>query len=140
MSHTALRSEFSDLIDLDAPVDQMLDVDRRILRMHQARDRIFQLAPVNHDRGIHGKEIVLAGMVDMQVGVENVANIPELEPVLLQLIFDHVLVRLHPAHSQRFHDLVRAVAGIRRDRPSAAEYQHVEHRSAARAAAIASEH
>jgi hypothetical protein len=43
-------------------------------------------------------------------------------------------------HAERLHDLVRAVAGIDQYRPSAAEYQHAEHLSAARAAAIVSEH
>jgi hypothetical protein len=41
----------------------MLAVDRRILRMHQAGNRIFELAPVDDDPGVHGEEIVLASVV-----------------------------------------------------------------------------
>src|SRR5690606_41929719 len=38
------------------PVDQVLDVLRRIARPRQAGDRIFQLAPVDDDRGRHRED------------------------------------------------------------------------------------
>jgi hypothetical protein len=60
--------------------------------------------------------------------------------MFLQLVLDHGFVALQAAHAERFHDLVRAVAGIDQDRRGAAEYQHAEHQHAAGAAAIAPEH
>ena len=73
------------------------------------------------DGCVHGKEVVLAGMVDMQVRVQDVAHVAELQPVFLELILDHILMRLHPAHAERFHDLVGAIAGVDQDRPGSAE-------------------
>jgi hypothetical protein len=49
-------------------------------------------------------------------------------------------VGLQPAHAERFHDLVGAVAGVDQDRPRTAENEHAEHRHAADAAAIAPKH
>src|ERR1700691_144720 len=79
-------------------------------------------------------------MVDMQVRVQDVTNVSEPQAVFLQLVFDHVLVGLHAAHSQRFHDLVGAVAGIDDDRQSAAENKKPKDRYPPRSAAIASQH
>jgi len=121
-------------------IDQMLDVDRGILRMHQAGDRIFKLAPVEDDRGVHGKEIVLAGVVDVQMRVQDVAHVAEPQSVLLELVLDHVLVRLHAAHAERLHDLVGAVARVDHHRPGAAEHQKAQRWHPPRAAAIAPEH
>jgi hypothetical protein len=121
-------------------IDQMLDVDRGILRMHQAGHRIFELAPIEDNRGVHGKEIVLAGVVDVQMGVQDVAHVAEPQPVLLELVLDHVLVRLHAAHAERLHDLVGAVAGVDHHRPGAAEHEKAQRRHPPRATAIAPEH
>jgi hypothetical protein len=52
---------------------------------------------------------------------------------------DHVLMILQPAHTQRFHDLVGAVAGVDHDRIFAAEDQEAEGEHAASAAAVAAE-
>jgi hypothetical protein len=52
------------------PLDQVLDVGLGVLRVHQAGDRAFQLAPVDHHGGVHREVVVLAGMVDVQVGVQ----------------------------------------------------------------------
>ena len=108
--------------------------------MHQTGHREFQLAAVDHHRGIHGEQIVFAGVVDVQVRVQDVTDVAETQAMFLQLVLDHGFVALQAAHAERFRDLVRAVAGIDQDRPSAAEYQRAEHQNAARAAAIASEH
>ena len=69
-------------------------------------NRIFELAPVDDGRRVHGKEVVLPRVIDVQMGMEDVAHVAELEPMLLELILDHVLVGLHAAHSERFHDLI----------------------------------
>src|SRR5262249_37599345 len=62
------------------------------------------------------------------------------QAMFLELVLDHGFVALQAAHAERFHDLVRAVAGIDQDRPGAPEYQHAEHQHAAGATAIAPEH
>jgi len=57
-----------------------------------------------------------------------------------ELVLDHVLVELKPAHAQRFHDLIGAIAGVDHDRVGAAEDQEAERQDAAGAAAVAPEH
>ena len=74
------------------------------------------------------------------MGVQDVADVAEPQTMFLELVLDHGFVALQAAHAERFHNLVRAVAGIDQDWPGAAEYQHAKHRSAAGAAAVASEH
>jgi hypothetical protein len=91
------------------PVDQVFDVDRRVLRMHQAGHRVFQLAAVEDDRRVHGEEVVLR--------VQHIADVAEPQAVFLELVVDHGLVGLQPAHAERFHDLAGAVAGVDQDRP-----------------------
>ena len=101
-------------------VDQVFDVGRRILRMHEAGDGIFELPAIDDHRRIHRKEIILAGVVDVQVGVQHEANVAHAHAMLGQLIFDHVLMELQPAHAQRLHDLVRSVTGVDENRIGAA--------------------
>ena len=122
------------------PVDQMLDVGQRILRVHQAGDGVLEFAPVHADGRVHREQVVLAGMVDVQVGVQHVSNVPHAHAVLRQLVLDHVLVELQAAHAERFHDLVRAVAGVDHDRPRTTEDEEAEGRHPARAAAVAPQH
>ena len=57
--------------------------------------------------------------------------------MLGKLVLDHVLVKLEPAHAERLHDLIRAVAGVDENRIGPAEDQKSERRHAAGAAAIA---
>ena len=111
-----------------------------ILRMHQARDRIFHLAAVEDHRGVHREQVVLAGVVDVQMRVHDVAHVAHAHAVLGELVLDHVLVELQAAHAERFHDLVGAVAGVDHHRPGAAQDQEAQRRHAARAAAVAAEH
>ena len=122
------------------PVDQMLDVGRGILRMHQAGDRIFQLAPVDDHGRVHREEFVLACMVDMQVRVQHVAHIAHPHAVFRELVLDHVLVELEAAHAEALHDLVVAIAGIDHDGPGSAQDQKAIGRHTARATAIAPQH
>ncbi len=98
----------------------MFDVGRGILRMHQARDRIFEFAPVDGDGRVHREQIVLAGVVDMQMGVQHIAHVAHAHAVAHELVLDHVLVILQAAHAQSFHDLIGAVAGVDDDRTGAA--------------------
>ena len=122
------------------PVDQMLDVGGRVLRMHEARYGIFKLAAVDHDRRVHREEVVLAGVVDVQVGVEDVADVAELEAVPGELVLDQVLVELEPAHAEGLHDRVRAIARVDQHGPRPAQDQKAERRHPAGPAAIAAEH
>ena len=117
-------------------LDQMLDVGLRILRMHQAGNRAFQLAAVDHGRGVHREVIVLAGMIDVQMGVQDVSDITGLEVVAGELVFDHVLMELQPAHAEAFHDRIVAIAGVHEDRPRAAEDKITIDRDTGRPSAI----
>ena len=108
--------------------------------MHQAGDGIFQLAPVDADRRVHREQIVLAGMIDMQMCMQNETHVAELHAMTRELVLDHVLVELQPAHAERFHDLVGAESGIDQDRPRPAHDQKAEREHAARAPAILPEH
>ena len=122
------------------PVDQVLDVGRRILRVHQAGDRIFEFLAVEDDRGVHRKQVVLAGVVDMQMGVADEADVAHAHAVARELVLDHVLMELQAAHAERFHDLVGAVAGVDHDRIGAADNQKAQRQHPARAPAVAAEH
>jgi hypothetical protein len=75
-------------------VNQVLDVGRRILRMHKSGDGVFQLLSVHHDRGAHREQVVLAGVIDMQVRVHNETHVAEPQSMPRQLVLDHVLVEL----------------------------------------------
>ena len=108
--------------------------------MHQAGDGIFQLLAVEHDRRVHRKQIVLAGVVDVQMGVADEADVAHAHAVARELVLDHVLVELQAAHAQRFHDLVGAIAGVDHDRIGTADDQKAQRQDAAGAAAVAPQH
>ena len=108
--------------------------------MHQSGDGIFKLLAVEHDRRVHGKQVVLAGVVDVQMGVADVADVAHPYTVARELILYHVLVKLKPAHAQRFHDLVGAIAGVDHHRIGTADDQEAQRQDAASPAAIAAEH
>ena len=79
-------------------------------------------------------------MVDLEMGVHDIAHIAHPHAVPGELVLDHVLVELEAAHAEALHDLVVAVAGIDHHRPGPAEDQEAIGRHAAGAAAIAAEH
>ncbi len=72
--------------------------------------------------------------------VADVADVAHPHAVARELVLDHVLVELKPAHAERFHDLVGAIAGIDHHRIGTAEDQKAERQDTAGAAAIAAEH
>jgi hypothetical protein len=76
----------------------------------------------------------------MQMGVTDIADVAHAHAVARELVLDHVLVELEPAHAQRFHDLVGAVAGVDHDRIRTAGDQKAERQDAAGPAAIAAEY
>ena len=122
------------------PLDQVLDIGLRVLRMHQARDRTLQLPPVHDDRRVHREMIVLAGMIDVCVRMTDVPHVPDLDAVFGKLVLDHVLVVLQPAHPERFHDRVVAIAGIDDDRIAATDDQEAVHRHPFGPSTSATEH
>lgn len=79
-------------------------------------------------------------MVDMEMGVQDVAHVAHPDAVPRELVLDHVLVELQPPHAEAFHDLVVAVAGVHHDRPGAAEDQEAVCWNPPRAAAISAKH
>ena len=121
-------------------LDQMEDVGFGVLRIHDAGYRKFHLAPVDDDGGVHREVIVLAGMVNVQVRVHDVADVPRLQPMVCQLVFDHVSMVLEPSHSEGFHDGVVAIPGIDQDRIFAARYQESTDRHATHPTAIVAQH
>ena len=108
--------------------------------MHQAGDGIFQFLAIDDDRGVHREQIVLAGMVDMQMGMADEAYIAHAHAVARKLVLDHVLMELQAAHAERFHDLIGAVTGVDHDRIGAADNQKAQRQHAACAPAVAAEH
>ncbi len=96
------------------------------------------LAVDDHGR-IHRKEVILAGVVDVQVRVQYEADVAHAHTMLGKLILDHVLVELQPAHAERLHDLVRAVASVDHNRISAAKDQKSQRQHTAGAPAVAAE-
>jgi len=45
--------------------------------------------------------------------VADETDIAHAHAVACELVLDHVLMELEPAHAERFHDLIGAVAGCR---------------------------
>ena len=70
-----------------------------------------------------GKLVVLAGVVDVQVGVADVADVAGRDAVAGELALQRLVVGLEAAHAERFHDGVVAEAGVDDDRVLAAEDQ-----------------
>ncbi len=122
------------------PLDEVLDVGLGVLRVHEPRHRVLHLAPVEDDRRRHREAVVLAAVVDVHVGVADVADVADAHAVARELVLDHVLVELEAAHAERLHDRVVAVAGVDHDRVLPAEDQEAVDGHAAGAAAVAAEH
>ena len=99
------------------PVDVVLHVLRRVLLAHQPGGGVLELAPVHHDRRRHREALVLAGVVDVAVGVEHRGDVPDRDAVRPECVLElHVLV--DPAlHPEAPHDLGVAGAGVDEDRP-----------------------
>ena len=108
--------------------------------MHEAGDRALELAAVDHDRRVHREQVVFAGMIDMEMRVQNVTDIAELQAVSGELVLDHILMELQPSHAERFHDRIVAVAGIDQHRILAAEDQIAVDRHAPGPPAFMAEH
>src|SRR5216684_1718933 len=60
--------------------------------------------------------------------------------VACELVLDHVLMELEPAHAECFHDLIGAVAGVNDDWIGASGNEKAERQHTARAPAVAAEH
>ena len=118
-------------------VDQMLDVGGRVLRMHQPGNGIFELAPIEDDRRVHREQVILARVVDVQMRVADEAHVAHPHAVARELVLDHVLMKLQPAHAERFHDLVGAIAGIDHDWIRTTQDQEAERQDPAGPAAVA---
>ena len=96
-------------------VDQVLDVLRRVLRAHETGDRVLQLAAVDRDGGGVREEVVLARVVDVEMGVQDVADVAHLDPVPGERVVQNLLAGLDPAHPEPFHDLDVPVSGVHED-------------------------
>ena len=87
------------------PVDQVLHVGRRVLLAHQAGDGVLELAAVDdHGRPVHREVRVVAGVVDVQMGVQDVADVLHLQPVLLELPLHPLAVAPPALHAEVAHD------------------------------------
>src|SRR5581483_8909420 len=98
------------------PVDVVLDVLRRVLLAHQPGNRVLELAPVHHHRRRQRKAVVLAGVVDVAVGVQHGGDVLDRHAVLRQLVLELHLLRDVPLHAEPAHDLGVAGAGVDEER------------------------
>src|SRR3569833_4749333 len=79
-------------------------------------------------------------MIDVQMGVTDIADVAHSHAMAHQLVLDHVLMELQAAHAERFHDLVGPIAGVHDDRIGPAEDQEAQRQHPPGAAAIAPQH
>ena len=103
-------------------VDVVLDVLGRVLRAHQAGGRELELAPGHHHRR-RGEAIVLAGVVDVRMRVQDPADVAETDAVPGQLALEPLLLGRVADHAQAPHDLRARRAGVHEDRIASAEQQ-----------------
>ena len=103
------------------PVDVVLDVLRRILLAHQAGDRVLELLALHDDGRRHREPVVLPRVVDVVVGVQDVADVLGLETVLCELIFQLLLLADPAGHAEPLHDLRVGRTGVHEDGVVAAQ-------------------
>ena len=119
----------------------MLDVGRGVLLAHQARDRVLELAAVDDDGGpVHRELVVVAGVVDVQMGVQDVADVLHLEAVLGELLLHALLVAPPAGHAEVAHDRRVAEARVDDDRRLAAGDEEAERRDLLRLSGLEREH
>src|SRR5439155_22094584 len=109
-------------------VDEMLDVFGGILLAHQTRYRVLELAAVDDHRRRVGEAVVLTGVVDVQVRVQNPAHVLRRKAEVGELRLEHLLFRDPALHAEPVHDLRALRAGVDHDRVLAAEDQEAERR------------
>ena len=122
------------------PVDEMLDVLGGILLAHQARDGELQLTPVDHDRRPDREAVVLAGVIDVQVGVQDPPDVIGRQVELRELVLQLHLLGHVPGHAQPLHDSGVAGAGVDEDGLLPAEDQEPECRDPLPYPHVAPEH
>src|SRR5712692_2489805 len=105
------------------PVDEVLDVLGGVLLAHQPGDRVLELTPVDHDRGRAREAVVLAGVVDVKVGVQDPADVLRLQAVAPELALQPLLLGDVAGHPESGHDLRAARPGVDEDRVVPAEDQ-----------------
>jgi hypothetical protein len=111
------------------PVDEVLHVGRRVLLAHQAGDGVLELAAVDHHgRPVHREVRVVAGVVDVQMGVQDVAHVLHLQPVLLELALHPLAVAPPALHAEVAHDRRLAEARVDHDRRLPADDEEAERR------------
>ena len=122
-------------------VDEVLDVGRGVLLAHQARDRVLELAAVDDDgRPVHRELVVVAGVVDVQMGVQDVADVLHLEAVLGELLLHALLVAPPAGHAEVAHDRRIAEARVDDDRGLAAGDEEAERRHLLRLSGLERQH
>jgi hypothetical protein len=123
------------------PVDEVLHVGRRILLPHEAGDGVLQLAAVDDHRGrVHREVVVVAGVVDVQVRVQDVAHVVHPHPVALELPLHPLPVAPPALHAQVAHDRRVAEARVDDHRRLAARDEEPERRDLLPAAGVLSQH
>ena len=98
------------------PVDQVLDVLGRVLLAHQTGDRELELTAIDHDSRRGREAVVLAGVIDVQMGVQDPADVAGRQVVFLQLVIELHLLGHVAGHAQPLHDLGMARSGVDDDR------------------------
>ena len=118
----------------------MLHVLGRVLPAHEPRCRELELTPVHHYRGRHREALVLTGVVDVGVRVQDVADVPELHPEAPELVLETLLLADGARHVEPTHDLRVASACVDENGVVAAEDQVAPGRSLGADAHVVGEH
>src|SRR5439155_14218526 len=82
----------------------------------------------------------LAGVVDVSVGMQDVAHVPELQPETPELVLEALLLAHRAGHVKPAHDLRVASARVHENRVVAAEDQIAPGRSLGADAHVVGEH
>jgi hypothetical protein len=97
------------------------------LLAHQPGHRELQLAAVDDHDGVHRELRVLAGVIDVQMGVQDEPNVGLLHPMLGELLLHALLAVVEALHPQVAHDLGMAESRIDDDRGLTAADQKPEY-------------
>src|SRR4051812_27928641 len=121
-------------------VDEVLDVGRRVLLTHQARHGVLELGTVDDDGRVQREVLVVARVIDVQMRMQDVADVLHLEAVSVERLLHSLTVPPPPLHPQVPHDLGLAEAGVDDDRRLASGDEEPERRHLLAPARVLREH
>src|SRR4051794_10142863 len=93
-------------------VDEVLHILRRIASPGQARHGVFELAPIDHDRGRQRELVGLAGVIEMKMGVQDISHVAEPDPMGPELSLERLPGRLEAAQPDPLQDFGMPEPGV----------------------------